>query len=346
MRWVLLPPPPCFSGAVSFGLPTELLPLVRAAFAAATLRSLESKWRTWLAFCSEAKIKALKPTPTQICQFINFLMHHRLSRQSNLQAYISSIATLLRLSDSPVTIDSGLVRLALRGAKRLLAAIPVRRKAALGPSHLLRLRRCLQLQTGLGAALWSLILAGWWAMLRAANLCSLSQANVGTAVLISDLRLGLKEAWISVRLSKTNQFGERRHVVLLPCICKSATAPLCPLCALHHHFSRNSLDIAPPSQPLFSTLQSAGSWMSLTAAHVQRELSQLFHQAGLPRNRFSMHSLRRGGATFARRSGIAIEDIKAIGDWKSDAVHLYAGQQPQVASWAVCRIGAAVQAAF
>jgi integrase len=39
---------------------------------------------------------------------------------------------------------------------------------------------------------------------------------------------------------------------------------------------------------------------------------------------FSLHSLRRGGATALFRSGVRVEVIQRMGRWKSDAVDLYA----------------------
>lgn len=38
---------------------------------------------------------------------------------------------------------------------------------------------------------------------------------------------------------------------------------------------------------------------------------------------YASHSFRRGGASFAYQSGVPIELIKALGDWRSDAVLIY-----------------------
>ena len=38
---------------------------------------------------------------------------------------------------------------------------------------------------------------------------------------------------------------------------------------------------------------------------------------------FSLHSFRRGGATFAFRSGAPAQFIKSQGDWSSDAYLVY-----------------------
>ena len=38
---------------------------------------------------------------------------------------------------------------------------------------------------------------------------------------------------------------------------------------------------------------------------------------------YSSHSFRRGGAFFAYQSGVPLQLIKLLGDWKSDSVLLY-----------------------
>jgi hypothetical protein len=52
-------------------------------------------------------------------------------------------------------------------------------------------------------------------------------------------------------------------------------------------------------------------------------LGDLLAAAGLDRRRFSPHSLRRGGATWAARVGVGVASIRQIGDWRSDAVNAY-----------------------
>ena len=44
---------------------------------------------------------------------------------------------------------------------------------------------------------------------------------------------------------------------------------------------------------------------------------------GINHKAYSSHSFRRGGASFAYQSGILVELIKALGDWRSDAVLMY-----------------------
>ena len=56
------------------------------------------------------------------------------------------------------------------------------------------------------------------------------------------------------------------------------------------------------------------------------KLRKVLSQADLPASKFSGHSFRRGGATFAFRCGAPVELISLQGDWSSDAVLLYIAQ--------------------
>lgn len=56
-----------------------------------------------------------------------------------------------------------------------------------------------------------------------------------------------------------------------------------------------------------------------------RMLRDCLSKAGLSTAAFATHSLRRGGATFASDCGLALDDVKRLGGWSSDAVRRYVG---------------------
>ena len=53
---------------------------------------------------------------------------------------------------------------------------------------------------------------------------------------------------------------------------------------------------------------------------------KILSQAGFYASKFSGHSFRRGGATYAFRCRVPVELISLQGDWSSDTVHLYIAQ--------------------
>ena len=74
----------------------------------------------------------------------------------------------------------------------------------------------------------------------------------------------------------------------------------------------------PSSAPLFSVLSGSGL-EPITYKHFSGFLSLVASRLQLGPSRFSPHSFRRGGATFAFDRHVPSELIKLQGDWQSDA---------------------------
>ena len=124
---------------------------------------------------------------------------------------------------------------------------------------------------------------------------------------------------ITIRWSKTIQFRERVIEIPLPLIPRNK---LCPTLAVIHAFS-----LAVPSD---STSQ-AFAWVdkhfpsprvftyNLFLTKLRDHLSLIGSNPKL----YAGHSFRRGGASFAYQSGVPLELIKALGDWRSDTILIY-----------------------
>ena len=61
----------------------------------------------------------------------------------------------------------------------------------------------------------------------------------------------------------------------------------------------------------------------LTYRSFLSKLGECLSRLGFPTGMYASHSFRRGEASFAFQSGVPVELIKMLGDWKSDAVLLY-----------------------
>jgi len=55
---------------------------------------------------------------------------------------------------------------------------------------------------------------------------------------------------------------------------------------------------------------------------ISNVVSKMAEEAGI-QGKFSGHSLRIGGASAALAAGFSIDQVKALGAWKSDAVNQY-----------------------
>ena len=121
---------------------------------------------------------------------------------------------------------------------------------------------------------------------------------------------------VSLKWSKTNQFGERQHFVPLLAMPQSV---LCPMKAFKRHVS-----LVPhhPKGALFCRVMN-GKSVPITYKWFQDRLKSLVASTGRQPEAYSSHSLRRGGATFAAAAGVPRHVIQQVGDWKSDAVDQY-----------------------
>lgn len=53
------------------------------------------------------------------------------------------------------------------------------------------------------------------------------------------------------------------------------------------------------------------------------KLRETLQSAGVQADAYAGHSFQRGGASFAYQSGVSLELIKVLGDWRSNAVLRY-----------------------
>ena len=93
--------------------------------------------------------------------------------------------------------------------------------------------------------------------------------------------------------------------------------PLCPACALQDYLrlSRAAL----PLQPLFVN----SSLTPVTYNSFLKRLRAFLQSCGLNPAEFSGHSFRRGGATWAFKSGLSEQVIQKLGYWSSSAFLRY-----------------------
>uniref|UniRef100_A0A1I8H434 HTH OST-type domain-containing protein n=1 Tax=Macrostomum lignano TaxID=282301 RepID=A0A1I8H434_9PLAT len=247
----------------------------------------------------------------------------RLSSHASVGAYINAADLHCKLKTGRGLPRDPRIDLLLRGVQRKLAKPPAR-KAPITPGDLLKLRGTLRLQQPQDAAFWAAVLVGFWGLLRRANLCcSKPFPPAGEAVTCGDLQVSPDLAILHIRRSKTNQFRQRVHRVVLPRLRHAAQHPLCPVAALLHHLRINQPDRAAAAH-LFA-YRSSGGLTPLTGTRFCRLFQHVVHRAGLADRSLSPHSLRRGGASLAFRAGVPLPVVKALGDWRSSAVEVYLG---------------------
>jgi hypothetical protein len=138
-----------------------------------------------------------------------------------------------------------------------------------------------------------------------------------------DLRKENGRYHLTLRGTKTIQFGQRQLTLVLPCIPGS---DICPTAALDLYLSHTVT--RPGNEPLFGVLENNDTtWIPLDYARLMRNLKYGMTKLGLDPAQYAGHSFRRGGATYAYLAGVPEHIIRLMGDWKSDVWREYAEVQ-------------------
>ena len=212
---------------------------------------------------------------------------------------------------------------AMRGVRRVFGDF-VDRKLAVTPALLLHIRNCLDVSTHNDAMLWCAMLVAFWGLFRKDNITvgKASAFNPRSNLTRGDFSIKNGTLWVRVRHSKTNQFRQRCHWVPLVAI---PGHPLCPVAAVLRVFKLHGGN-AHPNEPMF-TFEALAGLNTLITPMTHRQFVYGFkacvQACGLDWTKYSGHSFRRGGATFAFNLGVDPNLIKLQGDWVSDAYLIY-----------------------
>ena len=119
--------------------------------------------------------------------------------------------------------------------------------------------------------------------------------------------------YLYIGFGKTNQFGGRDIIILIP---GNNDLALDPVRHLHSLLSHSSTRL---DSPAFS--YSASQF--ITYSKFTTRLKVLLRQSGLNPDLFSGHSFRRGGASFLHACGGSALMVQSSGDWSSQCFTWY-----------------------
>ena len=230
----------------------------------------------------------------------------------HIKAVIGSIGFLHKLFDLPFDRDSFRLRLTLQSLKRKLARAPLQ-AMPITITHLKEMYKHINVDNPEDLAVWCSILVGFFGLLRKKNLVPENLLDVDPAKILTvgnfivDKERGV--ALVYIPFSKTNQFGQRNLVIPLV---KNGCKALDPIYHLDLLFTRTG---APHYSPAFS-YKAGNATRSVNYKTFTTKLKNLLSKAGFSPERFSGHSLRRGGATWLYACGGSILQIQSSGDWQ------------------------------
>lgn len=209
-----------------------------------------------------------------------------------------------------------------RGLSRV-KGVPPKQKEPITIPILLELYEGLNLANNFEKSFWSAILVGFYGFLRKSSLLPVNDSSPPNKRLSRrDVKaLSLTSFELTCNASKTNQFGQRVHVI--PYV-KCSDRRLCPVLAMLTHLGANRLgDLS----PLFN-YTAGGVEIFLSHNAFVNRLKAGIKKTGRNPKTISCHSLRRGGATLSFECGLSPDQIKLRGDWVSEAYQRYVHISP------------------
>ena len=134
-------------------------------------------------------------------------------------------------------------------------------------------------------------------------------------MMIGDIQVRGEDIRVRLGKTKADQKSERRPLPLE----RVLSSPACPVKLLKAWMLRRRAQGAPDSARLF--LGAAGR--ALTSSAISSIVRRMVEAHGLDPKAFAGHSLMIGGASAALAGGLSVDQVMAVGGWKSDAVKQY-----------------------
>lgn len=285
------------------------------AWADSTKAAYTSHLRSFIRFCQSYGCTPLPASNDTVCKYVVFLASK--IKFTSIKKYLNIIRILHKNAgfSNPLEENFSLDML-LRGVKRAKGC-PPNQKLPITPQILLLFRNTLCLDQPADVLFWVTCLLGFYGLLRKSSLLPASPGKFQPKlhpcrqdVLRTDRGLVLK-----IKYSKTLQFQERHLLIPLPYL---QNHKLCPTSAVLTLLSYQGANL-----PSFSPLLALPSGAVYTQNLFVDKLRQTLRACGLPADRYSGHSFRRGSATYLFQMGMPGELIQVMGDWKSNAYKLY-----------------------
>ncbi len=236
-----------------------------------------------------------------------------------------------QLALDPPSLDGFPLYTMLRAADLTMRSTP-RRMLPITP-HILKKMCSLCSSLGeFGPAMRVCLTFAYFGMMRQSNLAPYSKLTFDCTrntcrgdVLVSPPGLVIIMKW-----AKTIQTMDKAALLPLPSIQGSIADPV----QAFHQLEKVSPTTS-PNQPLL-TVQRRGRACAITTKTLSKLFKIIVKALRLDSEMYSLHSLRRGGATAAFNAGVSITDIKRHGNWSSDAFWIYV-TSPAVADSSVAK---------
>ena len=284
-----------------------------------TKRNLNTQLNSYQKFCDRYMLDYFPCDNRQLCRFGQHLSSTFESPEA-VGNYLSGIRTILALLGLEIPdVKERQMQMFITGLKRVMNHI-VKQAEPITPQLLLKLSKVVNYRDKIEVIAWTAVLVGFYMFLRKSNLVpeAMDKFDSIQQFCRADVSLlGLQLAMMfEIRWTKTLQF--RQKILRFPVLPANNKA-ICPVFWVHKMIQDNP---GSAQDPLF-LIKTPTDTLSLSANQLIYRLRKWLKLVGEDDMAFSLHSLRRGGATFAYQSYLEAEMIKMLGGWASDCYKRY-----------------------
>lgn len=306
------------SRALPKSLDDEVLHYRANSFAASTSKTYLTQLSTYLQFCAQMNICTIPLSQENLGRYIAFLSRRLCF--SSVRQYLNAVRLVHLEAGMQNPLEKNwYVSSILKGVRRLKGDASIQ-KLPITLDILKKIFLNLDLHSSFDRTFWAACLVGFFSFFRKSNLLVQSHLlfDPSRNLCTNDVQFTVEGAILTVRWSKVIQFKERILRIPLP---KIPDSPFCPSTAL--------LQLAlesppcPHPVPLFCYSWLGASHVPMTQSRFTEKLRACLVTIGLDASKYSGHSLRRGGASFALQCGLPVNLIKIQGDWLSSACERY-----------------------
>lgn len=304
---------------MAFQLQQEVSKYRAQLFAESTKATYQTHRDTYLRFCHYMGYSPVPVQPTHLLHYAAFLA--RSLKAATVRSYLNIIGILHKEFGLPnPLLDNWPLRTLLTGINRQ-KGLTVNQKQPITPAMLSQLHDRLNLANSTDASFWATCLVAFYGMFRKSHLLPMAPHlfDPRKQLTKADFKIFPWGTLITIRWSKTIQFRERIVEIPLPCIPRSK---LCPTAAVINAF-RFTATVSTTDSQAFNWLDERQAAKVFTYKSFVLVLRRHLASLGFDPKLYAGHSFRRGGASFAYHSGVPIELIKALGDWRSDTILIY-----------------------
>ena len=270
-------------------------------------------------FCDRYLLEYFPCDNHQLCRFGQHLSSTLESPESAMN-YMSGVRTCLALLGLQIPeANDKQIKMFTTGLKRTMPHA-VKQVEPVTPQLLVRLSKVVNFKDQVKLVSWTGLLLGFYLFLHKSNLVpdTMDTFDGEHQFRRSDINLlgPDKAMMIEIRWSKTIQFKQK--ILRLP-VLPATNKAVCPVFWVHYMVHKIPVL---PDQPALAIV-SANKVQALSANQLIYRFRKWLILIGADPMQYSLHSLHRGGATFAYQADIEADMIKLLGDWASDAYKRY-----------------------